>query len=407
MTKITETEIKKLKPETRITDEIIKGFVARCLPSGEVTFGYAYTNKATGKRKYIGIGLHGNVTVERARELAAKYSNEVAGREDPAARLKATAVRSANTVDHVLDKYLENREREKARSVIAIRGNLLKHVRPVLGTKVIYELERDDIMRMLDAIGEHHHRMPGIIYAYLRAAFNFWMLRDSKFKSPIIKGMVKENTKLRTRVLKPDEIADLWRVLEGMPAHYAACVKVLFLTACRRNEVAFMHTDEIDGSTWRIPPERFKTKVEHLVPLVPAIRKLLPKKIKNGYVFGANSHRHHLAAGAAPLKSLGNFKEDIDATIALMRRREHRKPMAPWTYHDLRRTARTMLAELGISDEIAERLLGHSNGKIAETYNHHRYLAEKTAALTKLADHVERITTPHRTNAPRLRVVGG
>jgi len=259
-------------------------------------------------------------------------------------------------------------------------------------------------MRMLDAIGEHHHRMPGIIYAYLRAAFNFWMLRDSKFKSPIIKGMIKENTKLRTRVLKPDEIADLWRVLDGMPAHYAACVKVLFLTACRRNEVACMHTDEIDGSTWRIPAERYKTNVEHLVPLIPAVRKLLPK-IKNGFVFGCASHRHHLAAGAAPLKSLGNFKEDIDAAIALLRRREHRKAMPAWTYHDLRRTARTMLAELGVSDEIAERVLGHSNGKIAETYNHHRYLAEKTAALTKLADHVERITRPTAA-ATRLRLVG-
>ena len=161
-----------------------------------------------------------------------------------------------------------------------------------------------------------------------------------------------------------------------------------------------MHTDEIDGSTWRIPAERFKTKVAHEVPLIPAIRKLLPK-IKNGFLFGCASHRHHLAAGAAPLKSLGNFKEDIDAAIALMRRREHRKPMAPWTYHDLRRTARTMLAELGVSDEIAERVLGHSNGKIADTYNHHRYLAEKTAALTKLADHVERITKM----PPRLRVV--
>src|SRR6516164_10679775 len=99
MTKITETEIKKLKSETRITDNTIKGFVARCLPSGEITFGYAYTNRTTGKRKYITIGLYGNVTVDRARELAAKYSNEVAGREDPAARTKATAVRSANTVD--------------------------------------------------------------------------------------------------------------------------------------------------------------------------------------------------------------------------------------------------------------------------------------------------------------------
>ena len=243
MTKITETEIKKLKPETRITDEVIKGFVARCLPSGEVTFGFAYTNKATGKRKYIGIGLHGNVTVERARELAAKYSNEVAGREDPVAKFEDVAARSKNTVNRVLDKYLEDRKREKARSVVAIRGNLAKHVRPVLGKKVIYDLKRDDIMRMLDRIAEHHDRMPGIIYAYLRAAFNFWMLRDENFKTPIIKGMVKDKTKVGNRVLTPDELRDIWRglaIIEHVPECTAAYIKVLLLTACRRCEVADM-----------------------------------------------------------------------------------------------------------------------------------------------------------------------
>jgi integrase len=79
--------------------------------------------------------------------------------------------------------------------------------------------------------------------------------------------------------------------------------------------------------------------------------------------------------------------------------------MAPWTYHDLRRTARTMLAELGVSDEIAERVLGHSNGRIAEVYNHHKYWNEKVEALTKLADHVERITRAPAA-ATRLRLVG-
>ena len=61
MTKITELAIKKLPRNARLTDETIKGFVARCLPSGEITFGYAYTNRTTGKRKYITIGLHGKI----------------------------------------------------------------------------------------------------------------------------------------------------------------------------------------------------------------------------------------------------------------------------------------------------------------------------------------------------------
>jgi integrase len=404
---ITELALKKLEAGERMTDTRIKGFVARCLPSGEITFGYVYTNKKTGARKYITIGLHGNVTVARARELAAEYSGEVAGRADPAADLERDRERAANTVDRVLDKYLENRERENARSVVAIRGNLAKHVRPTLGSKVIYDLERDAIMRLLDRIGEDHRRMPGIIYAYLRAAFNFWMLRDSKFKSPIIKGMVKEKTKMRNRVLAPDEIRDIWRALdelEHVPETFAAFVKVLFLTACRRCEVSDMHTDEIMGDRWTIPASRYKTGNDLVVPLIPAVKKLLPKT--EGYVFGCASHRHHMAAGDKPLNGFDKPKAELDAAIAEIRRREHRKPMAPWTYHDLRRTARTMLAELGVDSEIAERVLGHSRGKIEETYNAHKYLKEKAEALTKLANHVDRITRS-TAPAPKLRLVAG
>jgi len=399
---ITELAVKKLAAGERMTDTHIKGFIARRLPSDEISFGYVYTSKA-GARRYISLGLHGNVTVARARELAAEYSGEVAGRADPAADMKLAKARSDNHVNYVLDEYLKNRERKGARSVVAIRGNLAKHVRPFLGKKCVYDVTRGDVMRLIDRVGEHHRRMPGIVHAYLRAAFNFWMLRDDHFKSPIIKGMVEEETKPRTRVLTPGEIRDIWRALETMPAVYAAYVKVLFLTACRRNEVAGMHTNEILGNRWTIPAERVKIGVAHVVPLIPAIKKLLPKV--EGFVFGCASHRHHLHAGEAPIKGFGKIKDELDKRIAEIRGR----PLAPWTFHDLRRTARTMLAELGVDSEIAERVLGHTRGKIEDTYNHHKYLAEKSAALEKLAAHVERITKAPAATTPRarLRVVAG
>src|SRR6516164_10185968 len=142
--KITELAVKKLAPGTRVTD---RGLVARCLPSGEVTFGYQYTDRASGKRRWMGIGVHGNVTVTTAYELAKKYAGLVAGHADPAAELKTKTARSENTVNHVLDKYLEIHGPEM-RSTHAIALNLAKHVRPVIGGKVIYDLDRGAIMRM-------------------------------------------------------------------------------------------------------------------------------------------------------------------------------------------------------------------------------------------------------------------
>jgi integrase len=160
-----------------------------------------------------------------------------------------------------------------------------------------------------------------------------------------------------------------------------------------------MHRDEISGDKWIIPAARYKTKVDHVVPLIPAIKNLLPKNTKGrgGFVFSSDG-------GATALDGFAKTKNELDAAIGLVRRREHRKAMPAWTYHDVRRTGRTMLAELGVNRETAEAVLGHTIGGVEARYNQHKYLAEKAAALTTLADHVKRITRP-AAPAAKLRLV--
>src|SRR5262249_17949822 len=88
----------------RITDNKIRGFVARCLPSGKIQFGYQYGSRQA--RRWISIGLLGEVSVAEARRRAEKYAGQVADHHDPAAELKTKTARSANTVDCVLDRFL-------------------------------------------------------------------------------------------------------------------------------------------------------------------------------------------------------------------------------------------------------------------------------------------------------------
>lgn len=52
-----------------------------------------------------------------------------------------------------------------------------------------------------------------------------------------------------------------------------------------------------------------------------------------------------------------------------------------WTLHDLRRSAATHMARLGIPQEHIERVLGHAIEGVAGTYNRYSYLTEKRAAL--------------------------
>jgi integrase len=54
-----------------------------------------------------------------------------------------------------------------------------------------------------------------------------------------------------------------------------------------------------------------------------------------------------------------------------------------WTIHDIRRTVRSKLAELGVAREVARKVLNHEDGKVDRIYNRHEYLAEKRDALAK------------------------
>jgi integrase len=63
----------------------------------------------------------------------------------------------------------------------------------------------------------------------------------------------------------------------------------------------------------------------------------------------------------------------------------------PWTFHDLRRTAASGMARLGIAVNVIEAVLNHTGGEISgvtAVYNRHKYLAEKRLALEAWAAHV-------------------
>jgi hypothetical protein len=55
-----------------------------------------------------------------------------------------------------------------------------------------------------------------------------------------------------------------------------------------------------------------------------------------------------------------------------------------------------------VQTEIAERVLGHTQGELIETYDRHSYADEMAAALEKLAALVERIANPPAENVVPL-----
>jgi integrase len=73
-----------------------------------------------------------------------------------------------------------------------------------------------------------------------------------------------------------------------------------------------------------------------------------------------------------------------------------------WTNHDVRRTIRSRLSRLKISEEAREAVLAHARPGIKGVYDHHDYLEEKIEALTLWSVELRRIVEPAPTNIIQL-----
>ena len=402
--KISKRSVDALPPGASLADTEVKGFTVRRLASGTLTYGFRYRDKTSGEARWLALGLHGNITPDQARALAKKHAGAVADRRDPAAEHKAqraTAKSEASeTVDAVLDAFMERHVRPALRSAKAIERAFDIYVRPRLGARSIYSLRRSHIVEMLDAVEDQGGPfMADRTLAHLRRAFHWRAARDDAFLPPIARGMARTKGKdrARDRVLSDEEMRDLWAALDQakVPPCYPPFIRALLLTGQRRNEVARSDWREISAGIWTIPATRYKTKLEHVVPLTDAVLALLGEPKAKGFVFSNDGGGH-------PLAGFGKPKAALDRKIDEIRKARGLESMPAWRLHDLRRTARSLMSRAGVSADVAERVLGHVIAGVRGVYDRHGYEAEKRDALERLAALVERIVNPGAT-VVRLR----
>jgi integrase len=373
--RISKRTVDKLQPGDQLFDLDVRGFTARCLPSGAVSYDLRYRS-ATGERRRLSLGLHGAVTADQARSIAEKRLDDLAKDRDPAAerqRLRGT------TVNAVLDNYVTRalgNKRSKDTQVSAFD----RLVRPAIGKRSIYDVTRADMTKMFDSIEDSSGPvMADRTLAYVRTAFNWQQARDQNFVSPIVKGMTRTSAKerARKRTLTDDEIRAIWKATTGEGA-FNHLVRFLLLTGARRTEASAMPWNELHGANWLLPAARNKTKVDLLRPLSKAAQAVLPKK-RGTYVFSTDK-------GKTSFSGYSKAKTQLDKDSGV----------ADWTPHDLRRTTRTLMARAGVSRDIAEICLGHVQPVIVETYDQYEYETEKRDAFETLAALIRAIVEPHQ-----------
>ena len=376
-------------------------------PLASSPYGFRYWNKAKGQRRWIAIGLHGEITPDQARTIATKCAGAVADNRDPLAEReesRAEAQRTANikTVQEALEDFVLRYVRKgRLRSADQIEALLEHYVYPAIGKRPIYEIRRSEISDMLDGIEDKKGpQLADKVLAAVRKAFNWYATRDELFNSPIVRGMARTKPKelSRHRALTDDEIRHLWAALDGFaPPAYAKILRVLLLTGQRLNEVARLRWDETDGDGWTVPAERYKSKMDHTVPILPSVAAIIGQRPQKGeYVFSTQS-------GKTPFSGFSKAKVALDKRIKAVRDKVRLKSMPEWRLHDLRRTARSLMSRAGVTSDIAERVVGHLLPGMRNVYDKHSYFEEKREALERLGGVIEQILHPPGGNVVVMR----
>jgi len=394
--------------------EAVRGFGLMVTETGHRSFIVQY--RVSGRSRRMNLGPAEPTNLKDMRLRAKALLGDVAtGRllrkpVDPLAERRRLEADEAgkSTFRGVGDEFLK-REGRKMRSRARMEAELERLIYPTFGKRSIGEIRKKEIVSFLDRVEENHGpRMADAALAIMSRIMRWHQTRDDDFRSPIVPGLARSNpgSHKRERTLNDDELRAVWRAAEVDAGPLGAFVRFTLLTACRRNESARMKRGEVSGDVWKeaglppqgnvwtIPAERVKTgrkTGDHLVPLSAAAQRVLdkPPRVGNGiYAFTFN--------GVSPMSGHGELKKRFDRACGVK----------DWTWHDLRRTARTLMSRARVDPDHAERCLNHVIGGQRGTYDRYAYLQEKLIVFEALASLVERIVNAPAANVVALREAG-
>jgi integrase len=324
------------------------------------------------------IGDYPGISLAEARKRHADATMEVQQGIDPGKKAKEqkSKIKSSPTFKDLLDEFWK-RELSKSPTAKERKRLVEKDVLPAWKKIKVSEIKRRDAVLLLDRVRERApitaNRLQGVLVRMFYFASEQGIIDDSP-----LAGMRRGKESSRERVLNDDEIKLLWNCLDLEKSDIdiyrltKLALKTILLIGQRPGEVAGMKWAQIENGWWIIPKEERKNNIENRVPILPMMEDIImTAKIYSSdskFVF-RSSHNKKLSVTVGALAN------------AIRRHRIEIGIPEQFTPHDLRRTLRTRLADLEISDVVAELVLGHKLQGIMAVYNRHPYAEEKKQAL--------------------------
>ncbi len=264
-------------------------------------------------------------------------------------------------------------------------------IKPAIGSYKIQLVEPHMIASLIDDKAKGRNRYAGRpaptharrLMTVLNQMFRFAVARGILRHNPVLElraGDMELAGKARHRHLDPGEIKVLWNALDGEHPIYRAALRLLLLTGARGHELRQARWDDVDFVTWTIPVENQKSagRVSQPQPFIIPLHPLAKAEFRA-------LQQQTADRGEYVLMNPGKWLKRLNACS--LRHKGYdiagRFNMVSWAPHDLRRTFRTGLTDIGVDHAIAEKCVNHSLGAMEQTYNRSNMLDQRRAALAR------------------------
>lgn len=383
-----------------------------------VTFEYRYTTD--GRTRSSSCGKWPALTLKEIRRLRdAKRSNRESG-QDPIELRRTEKIKNKIIQVEETNKLqqefasLSNRRtfvdaiahwhkfelcRRKDLGLESMRG-INKDVIPVVGNMPLEDVSRPMLLDVFDKVVERGAKvMANHLYGDLRQFYNYALNREWVDKHPLI-GLTKEKIggrqKERDRYLTEQEIIELSSSFSAakLPKTTELAIWLMLSTGCRVGELSKATWADVDlvAGIWTIPKGNSKNAKEHTVFLSDFTKNIFQQLnlITGNYrwCYPSRDKKSHINE-----KSIAKQIRDKVRSTSVKGRSKASETLlltgGEWTPHDLRRTAATMMGELGVVGEVIERCLNHvEQNKLKRTYQRHELRKEQKEAWQCLGNNL-------------------
>jgi integrase len=362
-------------------DDDLPGYGLRIRAGGSRSYIAQYRGP-DGRGRRVTLGAVAKLTPADARQAARKILARAALGHDPQAEKAAQRRQAVRTVRALVTAYLEAKQAAlRPESFRTTRLYLTGPYFQTLQALAVTAVARSDVAAAIRAIVRNHSTSTAAAARRALSAFFAWCIAEGELgdgANPVDGSHRPADPKPRERVLLDAELAAIWRASQDDAP--GKIIRLLILLGSRRQEVGGLRWSELDldAGTWTLPAARSKNHRAHTIAL-PAAALAIINSVPR-------TNRDHLFGDRAGTGFTGwsNVKVELDRRLG--------DSVKPWRIHDLRRSAATKMADIGIEPHVIEAALNHFSGHrrgVAGVYNRSSYDAQVAAALARWADHID------------------